>query len=252
MKVSTTRRTRVLTLVLSALFLFSFLPAFTSSQTAQAANCQTFSETGFTVCGKFLTYWQSHGGLTQQGFPISGVFEELNQPPPAGDGKVHKVQYFQRARFEEHLENQPPYDILLGLLGREQFNTKYPPGSPDLPTNHFLTGECKDFGIDGVPAFCSIFLEYWNSHGGLAQQGYPITDAFDEVNAPPPAGDGKVHRVQYFERARFEEHTEKAQPYNVLLGLLGTEQYQAKYAGNPPTFIADPFPGAAALVTVRI
>src|SRR4051812_10158694 len=121
-------RSKVLTLVLSALFLFSFFPALSVSQTAEAAsNCQTFAETGFQVCGKFLTYWQSHGGLTQQGFPISGVFEEQNQPPPAGDGKVHKVQYFQRARFEEHLENQPPYDVLLGLLGSEQFNAKYPP-----------------------------------------------------------------------------------------------------------------------------
>src|SRR4051812_21176589 len=106
----------------------SFLSLTGSHSVAQAAdNCRTFPETGFTVCGKFLTYWQGHGGLAQQGFPISGVFEEQTQPPPAGDGKVHRVQYFQRARFEEHLENQPPYDVLLGLLGSEQFNAKYPP-----------------------------------------------------------------------------------------------------------------------------
>src|SRR4051794_9313059 len=111
----------VVTFILSGVLLgYSFLTVTGSHSVAQAAdNCQTFSETGFTVCGKFLTYWKGHGGLAQQGFPISGVFEEQNQPPPAGDGKVHRVQYFQRARFEEHLENQPPYDVLLGLLGRE-------------------------------------------------------------------------------------------------------------------------------------
>jgi hypothetical protein len=63
--------------------------------------------------------------LAQQGYPISEIFDEQNAPPPAGDGQVHKVQYFQRARFEEHLENQPPNDVLLGLLGSEQYGGKY-------------------------------------------------------------------------------------------------------------------------------
>ncbi len=220
--------------------LIAYATLTTATGIASAATCQNFPETGFQVCDKFLTYWKAHGGLAQQGFPISGVFEEQNQPPPAGDGRVHKVQYFQRARFEEHLENQPPYNVLLGLLGREQFNAKYPPGSPDRPTNH-LFGDCMAFNVEDSTAFCGIFLAYWNTHGGLAQQGYPISDAFDELNAPPPSGDGKVHRVQYFERARFEEHTEKEPPYDVLLGLLGSEQYQAKYAGKPPVFIANPF-----------
>lgn len=93
---------------------------------AAAANeCQFFAETGFQVCGRFLDFWRKSGGLAQQGFPVSEEFEELNSPPPQGDGKVHKVQYFQRARFEEHLENLPPNDVLLGLLGAEQYRTKY-------------------------------------------------------------------------------------------------------------------------------
>jgi hypothetical protein len=28
------------------------------------------------------------------------------------------VQYFERARFEHHPENAPPYDVLLGQFGR--------------------------------------------------------------------------------------------------------------------------------------
>jgi cell wall-associated NlpC family hydrolase len=36
--------------------------------------------------------------------------------------------------------------------------------------------------------------------------------------------------VQYFERARFEHHPENPAAYVVLLGLLGREQYVAKYA----------------------
>ncbi len=45
------------------------------------------------------------------------------------------------------------------------------------------------------------------------------------MNAPPPAGDGKLHRVQYFERYRLEYHPENSDPkYQVLLGLLGVSQ----------------------------
>ncbi len=105
---------------------FSTLFATGPASPAQAADqeCQTF-DTGYSVCGRFLDYWRKNGGLAQQGMPISQIFEEKNADPPSGDGQVHKVQYFQRARFEEHLENQPPYDVLLGLLGSEQFRTKY-------------------------------------------------------------------------------------------------------------------------------
>lgn len=111
----------VVSALVASLFIYSGKP----SQVVAADDCQTFPETGFKVCGRFLTYWKANGGLAQQGFPISDVFTELNQPPPAGDGKEHRVQYFQRARFEEHLENQPPYDVLLGLLGAEQYKAKF-------------------------------------------------------------------------------------------------------------------------------
>jgi len=101
------------------------------TSTARAADdCQLFPETGFQVCGKFLAYWKNNGGLTQQGYPISNVVEELNAPPPVGDGKLYKVQYFQRARFEDHPENQPPFDVLLGLLGSEQYQAKYANPAP--------------------------------------------------------------------------------------------------------------------------
>lgn len=37
----------------------------------------------------------------------------------APDGRRHAVQYFERARFEFHPANTPPYDVLPGLLGVE-------------------------------------------------------------------------------------------------------------------------------------
>ena len=64
------------------------------------------------------------------------------------------------------------------------------------------------------------FLQYWKSHGGLPIYGYPVTEEFTEVNPT----DGKPYTVQYFERNRFEFHSENSPPNNVLLGLLGVQE----------------------------
>jgi streptogramin lyase len=80
-----------------------------------------------------------------------------------------------------------------------------------------------------------IFLDYWNNHGGLAQQGYPISDEFQEKSAL----DGKTYTVQYFERAVFESHPENRPPYNVLLSQLGTFRYRARHL-QPPAPTATP------------
>ncbi len=87
--------------------------------------CQTFKETGKSVCGKFLTYWQQHGGVAQQGFPLSGEFTEVSDL----NGKPYTVQYFERSVFELHPENPAPYDVLLSQVGRLQFARKYPGGA---------------------------------------------------------------------------------------------------------------------------
>lgn len=75
---------------------------------------QYFKETGHNVRPEFASYWQAHGGLFVNGFPISEAIQER-----AADGKTYTVQYFERARFEHHPENAPPYDVLLGHLGRQ-------------------------------------------------------------------------------------------------------------------------------------
>ena len=72
------------------------------------------NETGKTLKGKFLQYWNSHGGLAQQGYPISEEFNEWNDT----DHNLYTVQYFQRARLEYHPELAgTPFEIQLGLLG---------------------------------------------------------------------------------------------------------------------------------------
>src|SRR5947208_1748351 len=108
-------------------------PGFTSR--AQG-NCQKFDQTGKTVCGRFLEYWNQNGGLAQQGYPISDEFQEKSDL----DGKTYTVQYFQRAVFEWHPENQALYDVLLSQLGKFRLDARtnaarkvnYPGGSATL------------------------------------------------------------------------------------------------------------------------
>ncbi len=103
---------------------------FSPSPLAAADDCQTFSQTGKMICGDFLKYWQDHGGLAQQGYPISDVFDEKSET----DGITHKIQYFERAVFEAHPENQPPNNVLLSLLGSQKFKTKYGNNAPASTT----------------------------------------------------------------------------------------------------------------------
>jgi hypothetical protein len=188
-------------------------------QQPQQGECQTFSEAGKAVCGKFLSYWQGHGGLAQQGLPISGEFQERSDV----DGKVYTVQYFERVVFELHPENAAPNDVLLSLLGSLAYKQKYPSGAPELPppanpvAGMFFPQTGKE--IRGE------FLTYWKEHGGLQQQGYPITNLMLEKSEV----DGKQYTVQYFERAVFEAHPENQASYNVLLSQLGTLRFKQKY-----------------------
>jgi plastocyanin len=88
--------------------------------TAQSA-VQFFPQTGHTVRGAFLPYWQQHGGLAQQGYPLTEEFAEKNKL----DGKTYTVQYFERAVFELHPENKAPFDVLLSQLGTFRYRAKY-------------------------------------------------------------------------------------------------------------------------------
>jgi len=189
-------------------------------------NSQTFPQTGKTVSGKFLTYWQSHGGLNQQGYPISGEMQEKS----ATDGKNYTVQYFERAVFESHPEKAAPYDVLLSLLGNFYFQKRHPNAAPDQKASTAADAVLfKETGkhIGGK------FLAYWKSHGGLAQQGFPISEEFQERSDL----DGKTYTVQYFERAVFESHPENAAPFDVLLSQLGTftNKQNNSPAGAPVT-----------------
>jgi hypothetical protein len=180
-------------------------------------NVTYFNQTGHTLRGAFRDYWQAHGGLAQFGYPITEQFVE-------GSGAItsYMVQYFERNRFELHPENQPPNNVLLGLLGR----TVTAGREGELPfqrTPAMMNPSAIYFDTTGHN-LSGLFHTYWQEHGGLAIYGYPISEQFTEVSKT----DGKSYTVQYFERNRFEYHPELPDPYKVSLGLLGVQVLQQR------------------------
>jgi hypothetical protein len=82
--------------------------------------------------------------------------------------------------------------------------------TPSTPSQYLVS-------VDGA--------RYLEQNGNLAIYGYPISEAFEEINRY----DGQSYMVQDFERNRLEQHPELAGTrYEVLLGLLGNELLRAR------------------------
>jgi hypothetical protein len=206
------RPRRLLVVLLLAALLLGGLLGPPAPAAAQEEAC--FAETNQCLRGRFLAYWQQNGGLARNGFPLTDERRELLE-----DGREYTVQYFERVRLEYHPENAPPFDVLLGQFGRRmlrdpfgidpaRYQAAIAPAQPLAGRAYFT-----ETGHNVAPDF----LAYWETNGGLAQFGYPLSEEFEQ-----PLGAG-LYTVQYFERARFERHPENASPYDVLLGQFGRE-----------------------------
>ena len=182
-----------------------------------------FPETGRSLDGTFLTFWEKSGGLPVFGYPLTNARVEVNPD----DGREYIVQYFERQRFEYHPENAgTPYAVQLGRLGvldaekRDLLDTEaFQPISRG-------SVRCRFFA-ETRHQVCQAFRTYWERHGlelgdnnvsydeSLALFGMPISEEFVD----PETG----NIVQYFERARFEFYPDNAEPHRVLLGRLGAD-----------------------------
>ncbi len=136
--------------------------------------CLYFEQTGQNVCDAILLSWQVEGidlnqdgisgnsdaeSLALFGLPISGQISET-----LDDGQQYTVQYFERARFELHPENEPPFNVLLGRLGNEVLQEE--PGDPGDPGDPGTQPEPPAPAPDA-----SIYNGSWR---GETSQGRPI------------------------------------------------------------------------------
>lgn len=191
-------------------------PASTSAQTGS----RFFPETGHTVSGRLLEFWQNNGGLPVFGYPLTEQFSENGL----------QVQYFERQRLELHPELTRPYDVLLGRLGAQLWGPAYAPPASGPASGCIWFPETQQNVCNQETG--NGFASYWQLNGlefdgrpagkiyqeSLALFGYPITGL---VEFPGP--NGMPVQAQWFERARFEWHPGNPNPYKVLLGRLGAD-----------------------------
>lgn len=126
-------------------------------QSAAQTECRFFAETGHNVCGDILSLWRSNG-LELDG--VSGTSEAENlalfglplsaaQTETLSNGREYTIQWFERARFEIHPENEPPFNVLLGLLGNEIRDT-----GGKTPSTAICTDVPPSVNAEVTPALC--------------------------------------------------------------------------------------------------
>jgi hypothetical protein len=162
-----------------------------------------FPETGKTVSGGFLAFFDAYGGLPIFGYPITDEVLE--------GGRT--VQYFERARMEWHPEVEGG-QVQLGHLGANVYGRVDPPvWDPQLPGVLYI----KETGHTVGGPFRGLWEKY-----GVDIFGYPISEPF-QVG-------GTVY--QYFQRARMESDSGSN---TVRLGSLGQEWLlMTPSVPNPP------------------
>lgn len=168
-----------------------------------------FSETGHTVSGEFLEFYErALDPLLLYGYPITESFQDPTF------GRI--VQYFQNVRFELYPDAPVGLRVKLSPLGEYL----YTPGqTADIEPN---SPGCATFRENDKPLqVCYAFLEFFKAYGGVKQFGYPISNLEKQ--------DGRM--VQYFEFARFEWHPQLPSGKRVRLTQLGN-QYFAQQALN--------------------
>lgn len=177
------------------------------------ARCQYFPETDRSLCDGFLDFWERYGGLMIFGYPVSHEVRE--------DGRT--VQYLERSKFEYHPESFGTDWAVVGeLVGRTV--TQGRAGEPAfLPLDNPQSDANCNAYVETGHKLCGKFRDHWRANGGLWMFGYPISEEFEEGG----------YVVQYFERARFEWHPDRAgTPFEVLLGRLGYDLFVQRYLGG--------------------
>ncbi len=200
-----------------------------------AERCFPEAAPAISACidGRMRSFWEAQGGLPIFGYPLGPA------RPADGPAGPITVQLFERAQLEYHPQNAPPYDVLLGRLGGDLLALRNePPAAREAPRNG-----CRHFSEVGLNV-CPTFLATYTGYGlDLGQPGISPAESLGLFGLPltPPRperlADGRTYTVQWFERARFEDHGAGG----VRLGLLGAEQSR----GVAPAIVAARAPAVA-------
>jgi murein DD-endopeptidase MepM/ murein hydrolase activator NlpD len=183
---------------------------------APAPYTRYYAETGHYLAGEFLDYYNTLPGAAYLlGLPLS---EEFPQQFP--DGRILRVQYFERARLEWHPELPEGQRVQLGALVPTVLNGRTFERVPQVAST-----ARRVYFPDIGHTLSEGFLDYWRRSGGLRVFGYPLSEEMGENGVT----------VQYFERARFEYHAGLAgTAYAVQLSPVGYMALEAGGFAVPP------------------
>jgi photosystem II stability/assembly factor-like uncharacterized protein len=183
-----------------AVFHASLTPTSPCLPPSGSGNWHYFAQTGHSVAGPFLAFYNAHGGQAVFGLPRTEAIQEPG---------VGTVQYFENSRLD--LKNGTVQIAPIGdlLTTSQQPFPKGPPtsGTPQHP-----------FFQLGGRNVSDLFLRFWKRHGGAALLGMPISDELHQLNDD---GTGIFYQVQFFDNARLEYHPELHGNAVVQLGKLG-------------------------------
>lgn len=195
--------------------------------TTPSAGVLYISETGQYLHGTFRLFYEQNGGYEIFGNPLTPIIT---------DGGL-RVQYFEKARFEVPFGHAEQAAVMLSRIGAfaidaidpSQRGPAFEPAPPSLGTYFGVTQH----------AVSGSFETFWQTRGGLALFGYPLSEAFYITQ------DDKTVKVQYFERVRFEEHLE-GNATVVRLSNLGSA-----YLSRMPHLVnyTNPMPGVERVAT---
>lgn len=169
-----------------------------------------FPQTGYVVGYGFLTFWNTNGGATIFGYPLTN---EVLDP-----SSQLSVQYFERSRFEYHPEAAGTSQaVQLTNVGRILTAGRTDPALTPQPL--VPAGTDRSYYVQTQHSIGGLFKKYFDQNGGVFIFGYPISE---ETIEPNPT-DGVAYTVQWFERARFEFHPETGDGAAIVLGQLGRQ-----------------------------
>ncbi len=194
--------------------------ASVSTASASADGGRYFPETGHTLDPVFEAFFDGHGAEFILGHPITESYVD----PYSG----FLIQYFENARLELAPESS-------GELGNRLTGLGVLLGGWDLPleVERFPIGNnpgCRYYTESGHQV-CHAFLDFYETHGGQAVFGLPITELRFE--------DGRM--VQYFQDFRLDWYPEAQDGQRIRVAPLGSEHFNLM--GYAPSLLEPIVPG---------
>lgn len=204
------RRRLVYSLILLALLVSLPVPSARAKPDAEYV-----ATTGQWLADPFLDVWRSTPNVLRTiGYPLSAPFLQMSEER----GRYLRVQYFERAVLEEHVDAGGTTEVLGRLLGNELALSRRTE-VPFRPAKQQPKAHWDAVTSHNIAATPAPFRAFWEANGGLQVFGRPISEQFEEAGE-----DGVPRWVQYFERQRMEWHPDLASSgFAVQLGRLGDE-----------------------------